>query len=425
MGERRVRPDRTLQRFGRSAIGGSPLKLFRLTEAGSKVAERIELGLPVDDSSLVEALIEAGAVHPRYEASPFTRESVTVVVPAYNTRFDISQDAVIVDDASEPPITNSTIRLNANQGPAAARNAGLGLVSTPLVAFVDTGIELPDGWLDALLPHFSDARVALVAPRVATRAGTSLLSRYECTDSPLDLGFEPARVRSGTRVSYVPSAVVVCRTDAIRSIGGFDATLRFGEDVDLVWRLDANGWRCRYEPESIVFHSPRDSWRGWVEQRINYGSSAAPLSRRHHGALAPLHVNRWSFATLLLLVTGHPVLGAATAAGSTAKLTARLVDIPLRAALRLACLGHLNAGRSTASAVRRAWWPILAAVAVRSKTARRILLYSALSANHPLRLVDDLAYSLGVWKGIVAKRTMAPLKPSFRSQIERLPATDL
>ena len=29
--------------------------------------------------------------------------------------------------------------------------------------------------------------------------------------------------------------------DALRSIGGFDTTLRYGEDVDLVWRLTEAG----------------------------------------------------------------------------------------------------------------------------------------------------------------------------------------
>ena len=83
------------------------------------------------------------------------------------------------------------------------------------------------------------------------------VARYDAEHSPLDLGPEPARVRAGTRVSYVPAAAIVCRVDAIREIGGFDEALRFGEDVDLVWRLDAAGWRCRYEPVATVV--PRGS----------------------------------------------------------------------------------------------------------------------------------------------------------------------
>ena len=100
--------------------------------------------------------------------------------------------------------------------------AGLATVTTPLVAFVDSDVVLPDGWLDELLPHFDDPRVGLVAPRIRSTPGTSVLERYEAQRSPLDLGPEPARIRAGTRVSYVPAAAIVVRVDAIREVGGFD-----------------------------------------------------------------------------------------------------------------------------------------------------------------------------------------------------------
>ena len=54
----------------------------------------------------------------------------------------------------------------------------------------------------------------------------SISPRLRTKHSPLDLGTEPARVASGTRVSYVPSAALVARTDALRSNGGFDDALR-------------------------------------------------------------------------------------------------------------------------------------------------------------------------------------------------------
>ena len=53
-----------------------------------------------------------------------------------------------------------------NGGPGAARNSGLEVVDTPLVAFVDAEVEVASDWLDRLLPHFDDPAVAAVAPRV-------------------------------------------------------------------------------------------------------------------------------------------------------------------------------------------------------------------------------------------------------------------
>jgi hypothetical protein len=158
-----------------------------------------------------------------------------------------------------------------------------------------------------------------------------------------------------------------------------------------------------------------------MRQRVGYGSSAAPLARRHRGALAPIRMSGWSVATWLLAVVGRPVGGAVVGAASAAALIRKLPDVPPRAAFRLAAMGNLLAGDQISSAVRRVWWPVLALAAVRSRTARRALLASALAARHPLRLADDVAYSVGVWRGIAAERTLGPLVPEISSWPGRQP----
>jgi mycofactocin system glycosyltransferase len=411
--------DGSVQRFGTVVIGGSPLKLFRLTAAGAALVARIAAGDRVADSTLVDRLLDAGAIHPSPAVgdSPFTAADVTLVVPTLGAPAHVpAGNVVLVDDGSQPPVAGAHVRLPTNAGPAAARNAGLELVHTPLVAFVDTDVTLPEGWLDALLPHFADPRVALVAPRVLTvGAGRQPFVRYEERHSPLDLGAEPARIRAGSRVSYVPAAALVCRVDALRAIGGFDTSLRVGEDVDVVWRLDTAGWRCRYEPAAAVHHATRPTWRAWWCQRVAYGSSAAPLAIRHLGALAPLRMSGWSIATWLLGVLGHPVAGTALGVGSAAALVPKLPDVPARAAFRLAAVGNARAGEQIATAVRRAWWPLVALTALRSRSARKVLLASAVAAGHPLRVVDDVAYSVGLWRGVARHRTLGPLTPDITS----------
>lgn len=423
----RYRLDAGVQRFGSVVVGGSPLKLFRVTEAGRAVVDRIAAGDDVARSALVDRLLDAGAVHPAPHGGPFTTTDVTIVVPTLGPPAHVPAHpgpVLVVDDGSRPPVDGADVRLAVNAGPGAARNAGLAEVRTPLVAFVDTDVVVPDGWLDLLLPHFTDDRLALVAPRVGSGRGSGpgMLQRYEPGHSPLDLGPEPARVRAGTRVSYVPAAAIVCRVDALRQVGGFDATLRVGEDVDLVWRLDAAGWRCRYEPVAVVHHEPRRSWAAWWHQRVGYGASAGPLAVRHPGALAPLRMSGWSIAAWLLGAIGHPVAGGVVGVGSAAALVPKLPDVPTRAAFRLAATGNARAGDQIAATVRRAWWPLLAILALRWKPARRMLLASALAARHPIRLVDDVAYSVGVWRGMWAARTVAPLIPEISSWPGRSPA---
>lgn len=412
---RRYRVDSTVQIHGTVVIGGSPLKLFRLTAAGADLVARIADGEAVADSKLTAALLDAGAIHPVHAPGRHTSADVTIVVPTLGPADHTPAGAIVVDDGSHPPVPGASIRLPHNRGPGAARNAGLERVTTPLVAFVDSDVELGDGWLEPLLGHFADARVALVAPRVRTPRDDSALGRYEHDHSPLDLGPAPARVRAGTRVGYVPAAAIVCRTDAIRQTGGFDTSLRYGEDVDLVWRLGEAGWVCRYEPDSVVHHDRRPDASSWARQRIGYGRSAAALAKRHRGALAPLRMSGWSIASWVLGAAGRPALGAAVGVGSAAALTRKLPDVPARAALRLAMLGNLRAGDQIGSAVRRAWWPLLAVLAWRSRSARKVLLAAAVAARHPLRLADDLGYSIGVWDGMLTERTIDPLIPEISS----------
>jgi mycofactocin system glycosyltransferase len=417
----RYRLDRSVRRVPGGVLGGSPLRLFRLTEAGERWLDRLAAGEPVATSGLLDRLLDSGTVHPVPPVgSGPSPADVTVVVPAHGRlphRADDGARWVVVDDASDPPLPGAEVRLEVNRGPAGARSAGLAEVTTPLVAFVDTDVAVPPDWLAGLLPHFADPTVALVAPRVRSTTGPGLLARYERRRSPLDLGPEPAPVQPGTRVGYVPAAALLCRVEALEAVGGFDPSLRYGEDVDLVWRLVAAGWRGRYDPAVEVLHEPRPTWGAWFAQRRGYGSSAAPLDRRHPGAVAPARADPWSAAAWAAVAVGHPALGLATlaaAAGALARRLARTGALPATTAAGLAVRGTALAGPAFATAVRRAWWPILAMAALGSRRARRVLLASLLAAGDPIRVADDLAYSVGVWQGCWRERRWQALVPHYR-----------
>ncbi|MGB9347018.1 MAG: mycofactocin biosynthesis glycosyltransferase MftF [Ilumatobacteraceae bacterium] len=400
----RYRPDGSWRRFGRVVMAGSPLRLFRLGPAGATVAERIERGDAVAPSVLIDRLLDAGAIHPVAPdptAKRFGISDVVVVTPQLRvdeSSATIGDGRITVDDGSRPPLDRATVRLDVNQGPAAARNAARPVVDTPLVAFVDADVIVPPGWLDRLLWHFDDPDVALVAPRVDGEPG-----------SPLDLGDEPARIRAGTRVSYVPGAAMVVRTAAFDAVGGFDPTLRFGEDVDFVWRLDEAGWRCRYEPASRVWHEPRSEVAARLRQHAGYGSSAAPLALRHPSSLSPVQFNGWTAFVWSAAVTGHPLVAVAAAIGSSLALARRLPDVPTRAAVGLALRGHLSAGRQLATAVRRAWWPVVVVGALVSRRMRWIAAMSVLADVSAMP--TDVAYGWGVWRGMRRHRTWAPVVP--------------
>jgi mycofactocin system glycosyltransferase len=401
--------DASWQRFGSVVIAGSPLTIFRLTTAGGEIVGRIERGERVARSRMTRRMSNAGAIHPVPEQvrgpshdPDIELGRVTVVTPQLGgtPRHD---GRITVDDGSCPPLDGASVRLAHNRGPAAARNAAHPLVHTEFVAFVDADVTLgPDGdeWLRRLMPHFADPEVGLVAPRVRGEPGTSL-----------DMGDLPARVRAGTRVSYVPTAAVVVRVDALDDVGWFDDSLRLGEDVDLVWRLDEAGWSCRYEPGATVWHEPRAGLRARLGRQVDYGTSAAPLALRHPGRLAPVRINGWTAAAWVLAAAGREIIASALALASAAALPRRLPGVPPAAAVRLALAGHLGASQQIAAAMRRVWWPLVAVAALGSRRARWIALASF--AASPATALRDLAYGAGVWRGMLRHRTIAPIVPAI------------
>ncbi len=323
------------------------------------------------------------------------------------------------------------VRLDRHSGASAARNAGLARVRSPLVAFVDSDIVVPEGWLDDLVGHFGDPMVAMVAPRVVTNDGPSLLQRYESVRSPLDLGESEGRVAPATRIAYVPSAAVVLRRAAV-PLRCFDERLETGEDVDLVWRLAAAGWDVRYVPRVRVTHAPEVRPLKWLARRAAYGSSAGPLALRHGNAVAPARVTPVIAATGALVAGGRPLVAAGVAATSTARLASRLtgvVDDPVGTALRLSAEGTARSVVPTVAGLTRVWGPVLAlSLCFRRAGRARALALGALAigatrglGSRPagmdpltfagLRLADDLSYGAGVWWGCWRARTLRPLVP--------------
>ncbi|MGA0879371.1 MAG: mycofactocin biosynthesis glycosyltransferase MftF [Ilumatobacteraceae bacterium] len=458
-GPRRFTIDQSWWRYrsrrGDIVTAGSPMRLFRFAPTAGSLLERLEAGEVFDGPSsgeehLLERLLGAEAIHERFSSSKISLDDVTIVIPARDP-IDIDDlvralppvhRIIVVDDGSSPPIhavSGAQVhRLPTSIGPAGARNAGSAMTTSSVVVFIDADVEIPgaaqqSSFWEPLLGHFSDPQVGLVAPRVTSTPGTSALARYEATDSPLDMGPHPARVRLGGHLSYVPSAVMAVRTTDLRRIGGFDSSMRYGEDVDLVWRFDAAGIRCRYEPTVVLHHRPRPTWVEAGRQRFHYGTSAARLEQGHPGALAPVRLPAWTAGAWATALGGHVLLATLATAVPVWRLRDALRSrVPVEDAVvitRLFVHGHLLAGRAVAQAITRTWWPVMAVASPFSRRVRWIWMlavvvpglwrwksrHSSLDVLRYLaaRFYDDLSYGSGVWDGIMRTRRLGVLRPAL------------
>ena len=458
----RLRPDpglRTL-RGGTILLGGSPLRMLRLGPEGTRHVAGWWHGAPVAAApgaqALARRLLWIGIAQPVPAGGPGTGD-VTVVIPVRDRTAELAlclaglseYRVIVVDDGSRDPAAVAAVataagaqvvRRAVNGGPAAARNSGLAAVDTPLVAFLDSDCVPAPGWLDPLLPHFADPAVAAAAPRIvpyspegAAAGAAGWLARYEGVSSTLDMGQVPSIVRPGSKVPYVPGAALVVRVAAAgaKDAGGFAEHLPVGEDVDFVWRLAGRDWHVRYEPAAAVAHQHRVRLASWFSRRMEYGTSAAPLELRHPGTLPAVAMSGWSATAWAAAALGHPLAGAGLIAAATGLLARRLAPLTgadaWPAATRLAAGGTVAAGRLLGSTLSRAWWPVAlpAAVAVprlRLPLAALILAPPVLGWRErrpPMdpvryvsaRLLDDVAYSLGLWQGCVRHRTARPLLP--------------
>jgi mycofactocin glycosyltransferase len=450
--------DESTEEFDRGTVllGGSPLRVFRITERAHRLVERWTTGGTAVGSSrpaqlLARRLVASGAFLPKPQpaGSTFRPDDVTVVVPVRDRPGQLDRllralngpDApnglacIVIDDASVDAGATKEIAerhgaafigLATNVGPAGARNAGLAAVHTRLVAFVDSDCVPTAGWLHPLLGHFDDPLVAAVAPRIVPIGGAR---RHEAARSSLDRGDRPGPVRPGSRIPFVPSAALVVRTEVASGTDLFDPALRGGEDVDLVWRLAEAGWDVRYVPESTVAHESPASLVEFLGRRAFYGTSAAPLSRRHGAAVAPVHLSAWSLAVWALLLTRRPVLALTALSASIVILAHRLrglVRDPVRVATHIAGGGTTRAALPALASLSRAWSPAL----VLGLAFRRTRAASALALLVPalresaadrqgtdamravaVHVADDVAYGTGVWVGCARERTLVPLIP--------------
>lgn len=459
-----VQVDRRVRVLGRGSalLGGSPTRLLRLAPAAQDMLADGRLKVrDAASAQLARTLLDATVAHPRPASGPSHRD-VTVVIPVRDNASGVRRlleslrglRVIVVDDGSSEPLDAQTfsdmhcdvevLRHPRSKGPAAARNAGLALCTTDFVAFLDSDVVPRRGWLEALLGHFCDPTVALVAPRiVGLMQSDHLVARYEAVRSSLDLGHQEAPVVPYTSVSYVPSAAIVCRAARLRGVGGFDETLRAGEDVDLCWRLVEAGARLRYEPIALVAHDHRTELRDWFVRKAFYGGSAAPLSARHPDKTAPLLISGWTLAAWVLMAVGSNLgyLGSllvATVTGRRIARTMRGVDTQFSDVVAVAIRGLWSGALQLASAICRHYWPVALAAAIVSRQCRRAVLVAAvidgvvdwmrrsgdttdddarpigLLTYLLLKRLEDLAYGLGLWYGVVREHNARALKPQIR-----------
>jgi glycosyltransferase involved in cell wall biosynthesis len=152
------------------------------------------------------------------------------------------EQIVVVDDDSDDQTEEVVRQLGARyvrvavHNPGASRNAGLALVQTPYVAFLDDD----DAWLPgnmgaqlAALQAHPDAAFAYGITQVASPELEPLPWTYP--QPPLASGIVPEQLH----LAYPTIGTVLFRRAAVAEVNGFDERIPYGEEGDLMIRIAA------------------------------------------------------------------------------------------------------------------------------------------------------------------------------------------
>jgi N-acetylglucosaminyl-diphospho-decaprenol L-rhamnosyltransferase len=148
-----------------------------------------------------------------------------------------------------------------NKGLASYNDAAVECGSDVVVTLNDDVIVESD-FLVPLLRQFVDAEdVFAVAPDIRCFPPGSQESQGEATGASWRLGaLRPGVERSRAGVSHILygcGGATAWHREKFVALGGFDVLFFPGywEDLDLSWRGWKRGWRCIYEPSSVVYHA--------------------------------------------------------------------------------------------------------------------------------------------------------------------------
>lgn len=230
--------------------------------------------------------------------------ALSVIVPAYRRIRETERllesfaasvvdfEVVLVDDASPEPIGPAVEKFRnridlvverqpRNQGPAAARNAGVRKAKHDILAFTDNDCVVDPTWARRMHRFMQDAppKIAGVGGRVLA-LGDDLFSHYYTYHKILDPWLDHGRWL------YVVTANAAFRRTAIEEVGCFDDAIRVpgGEDPGLCFKLLERGYRLEYHAEAVVFHDYRASVRDFVRTFFRYGAGCRHQADHHAGA---------------------------------------------------------------------------------------------------------------------------------------------
>ncbi|HEY4269467.1 MAG TPA: glycosyltransferase family 2 protein [Galbitalea sp.] len=170
---------------------------------------------------------------------------------------------------------------NANTDIPAGLNLAIASTGHPIIVRVDAHSELSPGYTTRAVQTLGRTGAANVGGIMVANGKTPFQTAVaRAYNSKFGLG--GASYHSGGNDGPAESAYLgVFQREVLREVGGYDESLRRGEDWELNLRIRQAGHTVWFDPELKVTYWPRENWRKLTRQFFTTGVWRGELVRRH------------------------------------------------------------------------------------------------------------------------------------------------
>jgi glycosyltransferase involved in cell wall biosynthesis len=196
-------------------------------------------------------------------------------------------EVIVVDDGGgiplEPIISkfrghmNITLLRQENRGPAMARNYGASHAKGEYLAFADDDCRPDPKWLQALAHAFGESPCCVCGGKTIN----ALIDNPYSTASQLlvDYLYEHYSPTKNIGAFFFANNFAVAR-ERFQEMGGFDSTLRFGEDRDFCCRWRRRGYSFVFAPDAVMYHAHTLNLSSFLQLHFLYGGGNFQFLRR-------------------------------------------------------------------------------------------------------------------------------------------------
>jgi glycosyltransferase involved in cell wall biosynthesis len=227
--------------------------------------------------------------------------SASIVIPTFNGASRIGNcldslvkqatgrniEILVVDDGSTDNTADvirsySSVRLiaQANAGPASARNRGALEATGKILLFTDDDCVPMPNWLDAMLEAFQDLDV-VGAKGIYRTHQQSLAARF------VQIEYEDKyRMMAGLpSIDFIDTYSAGFRRDRFLEMAGYDTSfpVACAEDIELSYRMSARGWKMKFVPAAIVYHTHPDTFLRYLKKKYKFAFWRVLAVRKNPG----------------------------------------------------------------------------------------------------------------------------------------------